>query len=117
MRARNGGGEFDSGAGAIGIRRGLALTVLFLLAAVFHPVRNLVGKSRQASTLTVPVDLVSLNVSVVDKAGRIIPGLLDSNFKVYEDGVEQPISFFGAEGVPVSWGLVLDRSGSMESMI
>lgn len=38
-------------------------------------------------------------------------------FKVYEDGVEQQIGFFSSEESPVSWGLVLDRSGSMMGMM
>ena len=38
-------------------------------------------------------------------------------FKVYEDGVEQQIGFFSSEESPVSWGLVLDRSGSMMEMM
>ncbi len=62
-------------------------------------------------------DLVSLNVLVSDHSGRAILGLKKENFKVYEDGVEQQISFFSADEAPVSWGLILDRSGSMMGMM
>lgn len=34
-----------------------------------------------------------------------------------KDGVEQQVSFFSSEQSPVSWGLVLDRSGSMMGMM
>lgn len=69
------------------------------------------------STLRLSVDLVSLNVVVTDAKGQPIPDLDKENFKVYENRVEQPISFFSHEDSPVSWGLVLDRSRSMSSVI
>lgn len=62
-------------------------------------------------------ELVALNVTVNDEKGGALVGLHERDFKVYEDGVEQPISFFNAEQAPASWGLVLDRSGSMRDMI
>ena len=62
-------------------------------------------------------DLVSLNVLVTDQSGRAITGLKQGDFKVYENGTEQAVSFFSAEEAPVSWGLVLDRSGSMMGMM
>jgi Ca-activated chloride channel family protein len=67
--------------------------------------------------LKLDVDLVSLNVVVTDHKGQAITELEKENFKVYEDRVEQPISFFSHEDAPVSWGLVLDRSRSMEETI
>jgi len=63
------------------------------------------------------VHLVALNVTVLDQKGRAVPNLQKEDFKIYEDDIEQPISFFAPERVPVSWGLILDRSGSMEDMI
>lgn len=72
---------------------------------------------QDATSLKLSTDLVSLSVTVTDKKGRAITGLKRENFKVYENGVEQPLSFFSAEEAPVSWGIVLDRSGSMMEMI
>lgn len=72
-------------------------------------------QDRAAIRLT--TELVSLDVSVTDHGGRAITGLTREDFKVYEDGVEQPTSFFSADEAPASWGIVLDRSGSMEGMI
>jgi Ca-activated chloride channel family protein len=70
-----------------------------------------------APSLKLDTDLVSLSVTVTDQKGRAITGLKKEDFKVYENGGEQPISFFSAEERPASWGLVLDRSGSMREMI
>ena len=64
-------------------------------------------------TIDVDVDLVTLHVSVQDRDGVPVPGLEQEHFKVFEDGVEQEISRFLHEDVPVSVGLVIDTSGSM----
>ena len=65
----------------------------------------------------VETDLVLLRVTVSDRQGRAVTGLKQGDFKAFEEGVEQPLSFFSAEESPVSWGLVLDRSGSMAEMM
>lgn len=67
--------------------------------------------------VTVETDLVLLRVTVSDRQGRAVTGLKQTDFKAFEDGAEQPVSFFSAEESPVSWGLVLDRSGSMAEMM
>jgi Ca-activated chloride channel family protein len=56
---------------------------------------------------------VTLHVSVVDKSGKLITNIPKSAFKVYEDNVEQPIKLFRREDVPVSMGILVDNSGSM----
>jgi VWFA-related protein len=50
---------------------------------------------------------------VTDPADRLITGLGKSNFRVYEDEVEQQISQFSSEDAPVSVALLFDCSGSM----
>ncbi len=59
------------------------------------------------------VELINVAVSVSDANGRFISGLRQDDFVLYEDGVEQPITHFNNERVPVSLGLVVDTSGSM----
>lgn len=68
-------------------------------------------------TLKIETNLVPLNVTVSDRSGRAVAALKKEDFKVYENGAEQAVSYFSAEEAPVSWGLVLDRSGSMVGMI
>lgn len=89
----------------------------FLLVATGSAHPQVPVTSQESRILKVPVDLVSLNVTVTDKKGRNIPGLERKDFKVLEDNIEQDVTFFSSEQTPVSWGLVLDRSGSMEEMI
>ena len=66
------------------------------------------------ATFRVGMDLVQLNVSVFDPSGQIIKGLTQSAFTILENNVKQQISVFRQEDVPVSLGLVIDNSASME---
>lgn len=71
------------------------------------------GQGRFAST--VEVNLVELNVTVLDAGGRFAKGLTKADFEVLEDGVPQTLgSFEFAESLPLSFGLVVDGSGSMD---
>jgi Ca-activated chloride channel family protein len=63
--------------------------------------------------ITLNVNLVVLHTSVVDDRGKFVDGLAQDNFRVYEDKVEQKLSIFKREDIPVSMGLVIDNSGSM----
>jgi len=58
-------------------------------------------------------DLVSVTVSVTDRGGTAIAGLRKEDFKVYDDKVEQTITYFSDEDAPTSIGIVFDTSGSM----
>jgi VWFA-related protein len=60
------------------------------------------------------VELVNVTVTVIDASGRLVAGLTTDDFRIYEDGVPQTITHFSRERVPVSLGIVLDTSGSME---
>jgi VWFA-related protein len=58
-------------------------------------------------------DLVTLNVSVVDRAsGRGLQGLEVADFRVYEDNVEQKVEHFETAEAPFDLLLLLDLSGS-----
>jgi VWFA-related protein len=58
-------------------------------------------------------DLVTANVSVVDRAsGRGLNGLAAGDFRVFEDGVEQHIEHFESAEAPFDLLLLLDLSGS-----
>jgi VWFA-related protein len=59
------------------------------------------------------VDLVSLSVVVTGPRDQFIAGLTAENFAVYEDGVQQDVSFFAATDVPLDLSILLDTSASM----
>ena len=64
-------------------------------------------------TISLNVDLVLLDVSVVDHDGRFVSDLEAENFKIYEDGRPETIAYFLKKDVPVTVGLAIDNSGSM----
>jgi Ca-activated chloride channel homolog len=68
---------------------------------------------KQGSSIKVQVNLVVLHTTVLDDRGRFADGLKQENFRILEDKVEQKLSVFKREDVPVSMGLVIDNSGSM----
>ena len=60
------------------------------------------------------VELINVNATVTDQSGRFVSGLSRDDFRVFDDGSMQAITHFSAERVPVSLGIVLDTSGSMD---
>jgi Ca-activated chloride channel homolog len=64
-------------------------------------------------TLSVDVDLVVFNLTVLDKDGRPVTGLTEKDFHVYEDGREEKIKIFQPEDTPATIGLIIDNSNSM----
>jgi Ca-activated chloride channel homolog len=67
----------------------------------------------QDNKIRVDVNLVVLHTTVLDDRGKFADGLKQDNFRVFEDKVEQKLSVFKREDIPVSMGLVIDNSGSM----
>ena len=68
---------------------------------------------KQGSTIKVDVGLVVLHTTVLDDRGKFADGLKVESFRVFEDKIEQKLTTFKREDVPVSMGLVIDNSGSM----
>lgn len=67
--------------------------------------------------IKIDTDLVSLDVTVVDQNNNPAFDLKKDDFSVYEDKVKQTIESVSREEVPVSFGLVIDTSGSMRSKL
>ena len=68
----------------------------------------------QAFKFRTGVELVNVNATVSDQTGRFVSGLTVQDFRVYDDDQPQTVTHFSAERVPVSLGILLDTSGSME---
>jgi VWFA-related protein len=63
------------------------------------------------------VDLVALNVVVTDSQDKFVVGLAQADFAVFEDGVQQDVSFFGSSDVPLDVAILLDTWASMTDKI
>lgn len=86
------------------------------------------GQGRQP-TFRSGVDVVSFGVTVVDRKGNLLTGLVEKDFEVYEDGQKQELRFFvpcdagigpGDRAVPfppteLHLGALFDISGSMDA--
>ncbi len=108
-----------------------SVTALILLVVLFSSLAgqdpSTTQRPRKVFSETTPqpddvvridTDLVTVDVVVRDAEGRPVRNLKQEDFKVFADGVEQPISFFQAEhrnGEPRPLALVfaVDISGSM----
>jgi Ca-activated chloride channel family protein len=94
-------------------RRRLALLAVGLLTLVVAaPAAGQRGQRFKAG-----VEVVSLNVTVVDGANRLIRDLEQADFEVFEDGANQEISFFSKTQSPIALALLLDSSASMEDRL
>ena len=67
--------------------------------------------------IRVDVNMVLVNVTVTDPYGRVVTGLDEGNFQVFDDKVEQQIVSFSTEDAPISVAMIFDSSGSMSDKI
>ncbi len=67
--------------------------------------------------IVVDIDLVQLDVKVIDQANRPIYDMKKDDFTVYEDKLKQNVEQVSREEVPLSFGLVIDSSGSMRTKL
>lgn len=83
-----------------------------------RPRRVLSSAQDPEDILRIDTDLVAVDVTVTDSEGRAVRNLRKEDFKLFADGVEQPVSFFHVErktGQPRPLAIVfaVDISGSM----
>ncbi|MBX7055833.1 MAG: VWA domain-containing protein [Pyrinomonadaceae bacterium] len=62
--------------------------------------------------LKVETNLITIPVSVFDRNGLYIPGLEQEDFKIFENGKEQEIAYFGTTDKPFTVILLIDTSPS-----
>ena len=93
-----------------------ASLVLILLSSFAQPQAALSLQNQKANdyTIHVSVDEVVLRATAQTNKGVLVSGLGKDDFQVYEDGVLQQVRHFSHEDIPVTVGLVMDNSGSMQ---
>jgi Ca-activated chloride channel family protein len=80
---------------------------------------------QQGQELTIPTPQLraqpgyaQVTVTVTDSNGSYVTGLQKDDFKLYLDGQQRPIEFFRQDlNTPVSIGILVDTSGSMQPKI
>ncbi len=110
--------------------RGIALGVTVFCVLCFAPTFDVLAQSKTPSPTATPPnqddqevapeDVISVNtnevllpVTVRDAAGLLVGDLTRKDFRVFEDGVEQPLNDLGLRKVPVDVVLMVDASSSV----
>ena len=76
---------------------------------------ELPGASLPPANLRADVSLVLVPAHVTTSRGTPVNDLAKDNFRIFEDGVEQRLTYFGWDDAPVSVGFLLDASASMRN--
>jgi len=92
-------------------RKTLATVVAILAVTCAFHAQDIV------KTVSVDVDIVLIPTTVTNERGQYVSGLEKKHFQVFEDRVEQEIVYFSTEDAPMSLGIVLDSSGSMNPIM
>jgi len=97
-------------------RTGFSLLSLItpLLIIICHPVFGQTSPDNQV--LKTRTDLVNVGILARQKkTGRIVTNLTKNDFTVFEDGVQQSVSYFSQERLPLSIVLLVDRAGCINA--
>ena len=65
----------------------------------------------------VSTSLITVPAEVLDRSGRNVANLRKEDFRLYENGVEQQLSYFGSTEQPFTLALLLDVSGSTQARL
>lgn len=91
----------------------VAFLVFLAATLVLLPQQQQQKNPDPIKTVSVDVDVVLIPTTVTNDRGLYIAGLDKEDFHVFEDRVEQEVTYFSTEDAPMSLGIVLDSSGSM----
>jgi Ca-activated chloride channel family protein len=70
-------------------------------------------KVHPGSFIRMNVDMVLVPVTITDPMNRLVTGLEQEDFQIYENNGQQKIATFATEDAPISIGIIFDLSGSM----
>ena len=74
-------------------------------------------RARPGGLIRMNVDMVLIPVTITDPMNRLVTGLEQEDFQIYENNGQQQIRSFACEDAPVSIGIIFDLSGSMTSKL
>ncbi len=75
----------------------------------------MMDRAPQYASIRVDVRMALTPVNVIDPNGRNVTGLQRENFRLLDGKEAREISSFGTEDQPISVGVIVDCSGSMEN--
>jgi Ca-activated chloride channel homolog len=71
----------------------------------------------ETDVVRVSTSLITVPAQVMDRIGRNIGNLRQQDFQIFENGVEQDITYFGSVDQPFTVALMLDVSGSTQTQL
>jgi len=77
--------------------------------------QSAIAANQPLANLRSDASMVLVPAQVTNAIGAPITDLAKENFRILEDGVEQPITYFASEETPVSVGFLFDSSASMRN--
>jgi VWFA-related protein len=95
----------------IPIIAGAWIALLTWEASLLNPIAALVAQTAQGEAqrkISINSDLVVLPVTVKDRNGNLVAGLEQSDFRVFDDAVEQSIDIFTTDASPLSLLILID---------
>ena len=100
-----------------GWKHAARLAVAIALSAAALGAQTSSRRNQDRPTFRTEVETVFVKVSVTDPLNRYVTGLEKEHFRVFEEKVEQKVSYFIQESAPISVGILFDISGSMKDNI
>jgi VWFA-related protein len=74
-------------------------------------------QQQQRAPIRVQVEMVSTPVVVHDSRGNLLLDLNKSDFRIYDNGLEQPVVDFDMGGAPLSVAFVVETSSRIEALL
>ena len=107
-----------SRAGEHAVAIAIALLALFLITLLARAAQQASPARQETESgplrISVDVALVVLHATVTDRQGGVVSDLGRQDFEIHENGVPQRIQLFKNEDIPVTVGLIVDHSTTME---
>jgi VWFA-related protein len=94
-------------------------TVAAQASGPISPVRPSLGQQNQQQPppIRVQVEVVSTPVVVHDSRGQLVLDLDKNDFRVYDNGLQQPVTDFESGGAPLSVAFVIETSSRIQALL
>lgn len=93
------------------------ISLLLLILILFVSVSKAQDTDEDDTPIKIDTLLLTIPLTVSDKAGRSVTGLKKENFSIFHEGEEQEIDFFFNEEAPMNVAILIDTSYSTKDVL
>ncbi|MEZ5427853.1 MAG: VWA domain-containing protein [Pyrinomonadaceae bacterium] len=90
----------------------ISFLTLFFLPTLISAQNKSKSSDEKGTSADSPIE-IKANVLVLDAEGRVADDINQNDIKIFEDGVEQKITYFAKKEPVTNLGLLIDNTGSM----